>query len=219
MPTEPDADATADEETPEDTSDDSGADEQEDTPDAEQPSDWETRYKKLNEAYGRQSAELGILRRGGDDTDEAGDEVDDEPDDSGDEEPRGNAETGAARLERDSWALAESRYGAEAIEAYAAAHRILSRAETPADHIAAFEAYYDIRSQGGSKKEATAAATGAKQSRDKATQPRVDLNRSDASPDPTDLDNQLEGAKAKGDLKSFVHAATSKMGFANTSKR
>jgi hypothetical protein len=217
MATEPDAAADADEEPSEDTPDSDDADEAEDTPESEQPIDWEARYKEAQKAISRQGAELELLRRGEGESDEADDEADD--DEADDAPPAQPQSRGSDRLEHDSWELAEQRYGPEALEAYASASRIWDQAETPADFIAAFEAYHDIRSNGGSKGDATAAATGTKkQSRAKAVEPRVDLNRTDAGPDPTDLDSQIEGARAKGDLKSFVHAATSKMGFASTKR-
>ena len=217
MATEPDAAADADEDPSEETPDSDDAEQAKETPESEQPIDWEARYKEAQKAISRQGAELKILRRGEVESDEADDEeYEDEADDA---EPAQPQSRGAAQLERDSWELAEQRYGPEAIEAYASASRIINRASTPADFVAAFEAYHEIRSNGGSKEEATAAATGTqKQSRAKAVEPRVDLNRSDAGPDLNDLESQFAGAKAKGDLKGFVHAATTALGFTNSKK-
>jgi hypothetical protein len=214
---EPTATSDADADPAEDTHDGDDEDTAQDTPEPGQPKDdWEARYKEAQKVIGRQGAELRILR-GVDTADDDEDEGDEESDDDF-EEPadRSGPDDGLDGLARDSWALAEARYGEEAVDAYKAAYRVYSRAETPADFIAAFEAYHEIRSGGGSKADASAAADGAgngKPKRQDAIEPRVDTNRSDASPDLDGLESQFEEAKAKGDLRGFVHAATSAMGF------
>lgn len=217
--TEPkdDADDLEQEPLDEDTPDDEGADDEDTPDDAEQPNtDWEARYKEQAKAHGRQEAELAIWRRGeqpegrGRDAAEP-DEGDDEPDDSG----------YVAVLEADSWRAAEALYGEGAVEAYTAAYEIFERAQTPADYIAAFEAYHDIRANGGSPADAAAGASGAqpaRRSRAEAVQPRVDLNQSDAGPDLND-DKKVAEARKSGDLGQFIHAATSAMGFGPKTRR
>lgn len=215
--TEPRDDAADDQDPEADTPDDVDEPDETETPDQpEQPdTDWETRYKEQQKLLDRQGAELGIYRRGGTPTQRGGrreaEPADDgEPDDAGDDD----GEDGFVQsLSAESWELAEARYGPEAVGAYGAAYRILERAQTPADFIAAFEAYHNVRSQGGTAEDAAAAASGSgtRRSRAQAVQPKVDPNRSDAGPDLTDKD--VEEARKSNDLGTFVHAATRRMGF------
>ena len=201
----------------EDTLDEGDAEDQDTPDDAEQPNtDWEARYKEQAKLHARQDAELGIWRRGetptgrGRQAAAAPDEGDEEGDDS----------DYVAGLEQDSWRAAEAIYGAAAVEAYNAAFELFERAQTPADYIAAFEAYSDIRSKGGSTEDAAAAAAGdgkTKRSRADAVQPRVDLNRSDAGPDLND--KNVEEARKSGSLEQFVGAATRAMGFSGGKTR
>jgi len=213
--TEPTAAAAAEADPLEDTPPGATSETGEDTPkQPAQPEDWEARYKEAQKALSRQGAELAILRRGDDAEADEGDEDDDEePDEDSGEPASRQPEENLTQFARDSWELAEARYGPEATAAYEAAWRVLNRATTPADYIAAFEAYHEIRS-GGSKKEATAAAKDSKKpSRKEALEPRVDLNRSDASPDLDDLEHQFAEATAKSDLGKFVAATTRALGF------
>jgi len=163
-------------------------------------SDWEARYKEAQKLISRQGTELSLLRRGDDDETSAEEAEDDDAEDSA-------PEPYLRRLESQSWSLAESTYGEEAIDAYEAAYRVLAKAETPADYIAAFEAYHEIRS--GKAPAAPAAATDGKRSRQDAVQPRVDTNR-DGSPD---SDDKLAEARKSGSLGSFASAASAALGF------
>lgn len=114
-----------------------------------------------------------------------------------------------ARLEAESWTLAEQVYGADAIEAYRAASELIEQAVTPADYMAAFEAYHAIRSG-----ESAAPVTGSvKPSRAEATTPRVDTNRSDLGPDLQDAETKLSEARTGKSLADFANAATARMGF------
>jgi hypothetical protein len=197
----------------EDTLDEGDAKEPETPDDAEQPNtDWEARYREQAKLHGRQEAELAIWRRGEQPTGRHAAAEPDEGDEAGDGEY-------VARLEADSWRTAEALYGEVAIEAYEAAFAIYERAQTPADHIAAFEAYHDIRSKGGSPADAAAAAgEGKKRTRADAVQPRVDLNQSDAGPD-LNADKNVAEARKSGDLKKFVSAAVGAMGFGGEPRR
>jgi hypothetical protein len=208
-----------DENLDEDTLDDDDAAEQDTPDDAEQPdTDWEARYKESEKLRARQGQELGVWRRGGTPAADrgrkpaAGESTADDADAEGDNEY-------ATALESDSWRAAEAIYGAEAIDAYDAAFDIFERAQTPADYIAAFEAYHEIRSGGGTQEDAADAAADAttKRSRSAAVQPRVDLNRSDAGPDLNDKD--VEEARKSGDLGKFVSAATRRMGFGGETRQ
>lgn len=213
--TEPDAAADAgeepqDEDTPEGESDEQATE----TPQASAAVDWEARYKELEKVHGRQAHELGILRRGEPAEEPDDDEDDDEAEAAPEPPSREGPDRYVSRLESESWEFARQQYGDEAVDAYTAAYRVLRRAETPADHIAAFEAYHDVRSKGGTSAEAADAATTTKKpTRQQAVEPQVDLNRSDASPDLDDLEHQFAEATAKGDLGSFVRATTKALGF------
>jgi hypothetical protein len=99
-------------------------------------------------------------------------------------------------------------YGGDAIEAYRAAADLLERAVTPADYLAAFEAYHSIRSGEGAAPDATSD----KPTRAAATTPRVDANRSDLGPDP-DLQEKLSEARKGKSLADFTNAATAALGF------
>lgn len=117
-----------------------------------------------------------------------------------------------ARATQDSWTLAEKLYGEQAIDAYRTAQQLLDRAATPADYMAAFEAYHDIRSgKADAKPEAGAAVAG--KTRAEAIQPRVDANRSDPGPDLSNADEKLSEARKAGSLDKFASAAAALMGF------
>jgi hypothetical protein len=208
----------ADEQDPDEDNPDDEADEQQDTPEQpEQPNDekvdYEARYKELQKSASRQGAELAIWRRGETPKGARSEAAAEEPDEGAGDD---TADDGyLASLEQDSWRAAEALYGETAVEAYTAAYSIFERAQTPADYIAAFEAYHEIRSKGGTPEDAAAAAgNGTKRTRAEAVQPRVDANRSDAGPDLTD-DKAVEEARKGTDLGKFVHAATRAMGFSS----
>ena len=195
----------------EETLDEADAEDEETPDDAEQPTTESARLKEAQALIARQGAELGIWRRGETPTTARGRAAAAAPDEGGDE---ADDDGYVAVLEADSWRAAEATYGEGAVEAYTAAYEIFERAQTPADYIAAFEAYHDIRSNGGSPADAAAAAGGAqpKRTRAEATQPRVDLNQSDAGPD-LNADKNVAEARKSGDLAKFVSAATRAMGF------
>jgi hypothetical protein len=200
----------------EDNPDDEGDEEQDNPDEPEQPDgeiDYQALYTEAQKAISKQGAELGIWRRG--DQPRGSRQQAPEPDEGDDGSDDGYLES----LEQDSWGVAEARYGEVAVEAYTAAYAIFERAQTPADYIAAFEAYHEIRSQGGTPADAAAAAgAGTKRTRAEVVQPRVDPNRSDAGPDRTST-KELEEARKSGNLESFVKAATTRMGFGGESRR
>lgn len=195
------------EDAPEPT-EDTPADDSEDTAAADQPDgsiDWEARYKEAQKTISRQGRELSAYRSGeSDESDEdEPDEPDDEPDDEADAAP-------ASAYEQDSWKLAEALYGEDAIAAYEAASALARKASTPADWVAAFEAYHEIRAGGGKQKKGAAKdAADGRQSRDKALEPRVDPNRSDGP----DLTDTFEEARKSGSLEKFTAAAAAQLGF------
>jgi hypothetical protein len=204
VPTDPHAtpDAAPDptEDTPADGDQDTAPDTQGST------DDWEHRYKQLQGRASRAERERDLLRQ---QLEAASDEdVDDEEADEDDapEEPEQRAQ-GADRLARDSWALAEQVYGESAIEAYSAAYRLLDRAVTPADHVAAFEAYHERRLKGASPAAAAAPAQGGQ-----PAQPRIESNRPDAGPDLTDIDRRAEAARASGDSRGWLQTQLEKVG-------
>jgi hypothetical protein len=160
--------------------------------------DWEKRYKELQSHTARQ---IDTLRR----QVEVSSPDDDEPapDPVETPEPQGQP---SARLTRDSWQLAESIYGGEAIDAYGRAATLLERAQTPADYVAAFEAYHQRRLEGAAPKQAAAQAP----AQGEPQQPRVESNRSDTSPR-NELDQEAEAALAKGDSRGFFLAQLRKI--------
>ena len=200
----------------EDTLDEGDAEDQDTPGDAEQPTDFEARFKESQKVIARQGQELGVWRRGEVPVTERGRQAAAAPDEGG--EGPDDSEY-VAVLEQDSWRAAEALYGESAVEAYTAAFDIFERAQTPADYIAAFEAYHEIRTNGGSQADAAAGAAGEgkKRTRAEATQPRVDLNRSDAGPDLNDKD--VAEARKSGDLGKFVSAATRAMGFGGETRQ
>jgi hypothetical protein len=182
----------------EDTPDDEGEETAEDDADAG-PVDWEVRYKEAQKVISRQGNELSILRRGEESSDDDAEEPDaDAPGD----------DSYVALLEQQSWELVRATYGDLAMDAYEAFYRVNQTAQTPSDHIAALEAYYDVRS-GAAK----AAPKAGKDTPD--TRTRIDTNRSDPSPDPDDL---LAEARKSGKLEDFTRAASAALGF-GASKR
>jgi len=188
VPTEPSApqpDAPGpDEGTPEDAGQDTAQDTQRTT------ADWESRYREAQKVIAKQGQELGIYRKA------PAAREDPEPEEEPDPEPvRG---TSSSRLEKDSWRLAEQIYGEEAIAAYGRAATLLDRAATPADYVAAFEAYHQRRLEGAAPAKAAPAASAAEQT-------HTESNRPDAGPR-TDFDQEAEAALAKGDSRGFLLA-------------
>ena len=159
--------------------------------------DQAARLKAQEATITRQAQELALFRKG---QAPAGDVPEQET--SGDDQ----YQTG---LEADSWTLAEQVYGSDAIEAYRAAAELVERAVTPADYMAAFEAYHAIRSG-----ESVAPVNGSgRPTKAEAVTPRVDTNRSDLSPDLQEADTKLTEARKGTSLADFTSAATARMGF------
>lgn len=201
-PAEPEADPT------EDTQPDEDGDAGEDTQDASQPVDWEARYREAQKLIGRQGRELEILRRDGG-ADEGQDE-DEQAEDTPQPDEGYQQVRQSSRLERDSWELARATYGDEAIDAYGRAYAVLERAVTPADTIAAFEAYHQARAGGATPEQATRKARVTPPAK-----PRVDPNRPDAAPDLTEIDKQIEAAAATGDSQGWFRAQLERLNRVN----
>lgn len=205
MPTDP----NATQDPAPDPSEDTQADGSQDTaPDTQGSTvDWESRYKELQSRASKIERERDLLRQQS--TPASQDDGYDEPDEEPAPPPTRQAAAPATdRLSRDSWALAEQVYGQPALDAYGRAARLLDRAQTPADYVAAFEAYHEARI-GGAKPAAAAQAAQAP-----ASQPRIESNRPDASPDLSVIDQKAEAAQAKGDLKGYFAAKLEKLGIA-----
>ena len=187
-------DPDPDEDTP-DTADEEGAE------DEVQPEpDTDSRLSEAQATITRQAQELALFRRG---TETEGD--------GQDGEEAGNDDPYQSRLENESWVLAQNIYGEDAIEAYRAAADLIERAVTPADHLAAFEAYHAIRSGEGVATDATDGS--GRPTRAEALTPRVDANRSDLGPDLQSAEQQLVEARKGNSLENFAAAATARMGF------
>lgn len=161
-----------------DTQDDTPEDKASDADQSDQV-DWKAKAEKLEkdqrkaaETIARQGTQLGQLRAAlkGDEPAEAGDG--DDP--------------GVDRLRDDSWELAKAVHGEKAVAAYDDAYYpIYEAAQTPADHVAALVAFAKAYNEGPSDTEGGETETDddGRQTREQALQPRVDPNRSDASPD------------------------------------
>lgn len=175
----PEPDPTQAADTPEPTSLDTGTA----TP-ASPTVDWEKRYKAQQAELTRAQQALATARS--QPTAPEGDPSDD----------------WKQKWEQSEWARVEAVHGAEVVGAYDSFYRVFSTDATPMGTISALESYHQAR-MSGQQPAAAAAASPAPQP---GTAPRVDNNRSDASPD-TDLDQTIEGAKAKGDLQGFLRAA------------
>jgi hypothetical protein len=176
----------------------------EDTPDLEaeegdeaeaQPEPDRDRLAEAQATITRQAQELALFRRQASEAAATGEAEGSDP--------------SLSALEADSWTLAEQVYGGDAIEAYRSAAELLDQAVTPADHLAAFEAYHAIRS---GEAPAQAGESGQKPSRAEAITPRVDTNRSDLGPDP-DIEQKLSEARKGKSLADFTNAAAVAMGF------
>jgi len=159
-----------------DTSEPASVDTAEATP-APQTTDWEKRYKAQQAELTR--AQQALAQERGKPKVQEG------------EAP---SEDWRSKWEQSEWARAEAVHGSEVIGAYDSFYRVFSTDATPMGTISALESYHQAR-LGGQKPAEAAAASPAPQP---ARSPSVDSNRSDASPD-TDLDHQIEGAKAKGE--------------------
>lgn len=164
--------------------------------------DWESQYKELQKRATKAERERDILRQQATDT---SDEDEEEPaEEVTEQKPRTRPNND--RVQRDLWNLAEQLYGENAVEAYGRAQRLVERAETPADFIAAFEAYHEARLK-GSTPAAAAQAQG-----EQPPQRRIESNRPDASPDLNQLDQKAEAAKGRGDLRGFLAAQLERAG-------
>jgi hypothetical protein len=170
-----DQDPTAD--TP-DEDDEDTADDADDAPEQDwDPKSRDEARRKVSEQgaeNARLKRELELLRGAEDDESEDDDEGDDDA----------TADEGSSRFEADSWALAQQVYGSAQVDAYDIYYGMWQRATTPADHIAALEAYRAAVDNGGKlpgKKKSAASADdgGERPSREDRLRPRVDTNRSD----------------------------------------
>lgn len=183
-----------------DPTEDTPEPELEDTADADSQADWTPKdrkeaSRKVSE-QGREIADLRkqleLLRSGGDDADDA--DVD-----AGDDGP-------PTRYEADSWQLAETVYGPEALAAYDAFYPLYEKAETPADVMAALMAFHrgisgEAAPEGGDAPPAP--GNGAD-----PTAPRVvDPNRSDGP----DSDEKIAEARKSGKLGDYASAAIDAM--------
>lgn len=156
--------------------------------------DWEKRYRDLQSAKDR---EVDTLRRQLEaaQAEDGGGEEDDEEDG----EPEAPAPKPSNRLERDSWQLATKVYGEDAIDAYGKSAVLLERAATPADFVAAFEAYHQARLAGSAPAQAQAAA---RQEEPQSVQ--TGTNRPEASPPETN--REAQAALASGDGVGYLRA-------------
>jgi Skp family chaperone for outer membrane proteins len=208
MPTQPTPDAPATADTQTAAAPDTGANTQQ----SPQPMDWESRYKASQAELTRKSQaliakdqELDELRISG------------EGDEEGDDTPRvrkSNRQSEAVaamqeRLEEAEWTIARAIYDEPTIDAYATAATLLEKADTAADHVAAFEAYHQARLGGATPAVAASAPAGAPPPA--AVQPRVDSNRSDAPVLP-DVEAQLREATEKHDLGAGIRAILAQAG-------
>lgn len=121
---------------------------------------------------------------------------------------RTNAEAAEwqAKYEQEAWARAEALHGPAVLTAYNGFAEMWDRAESPADHLNALEAYVQARIAGAP---APAAGGTPLPTREQAVQPRVDPNRSDAPPvDPIDPAKFAGGANGgvSGWLKARLAA-------------
>jgi hypothetical protein len=182
----PDDAAGPDEDTQPDANQDTAADTQGSV-------EWEAKYREAQKVISRQGQELGLLRRVDPEQDDETEDEEPEP------EPEPTRTPASDRLERDSWALAEQIYGEDSIAAYGRAAKLLDRAATPADYVAAFEAYHQARLGDGKPAAAAVPAQG-----NGSPQQHIESNRPDASP-PTDLDQAAEAALAKGDSRGYFY--------------
>jgi len=180
------------EDTPDSEAEDTDTDE---TPD---PSDPEVRLKEAQRTITRLSQENALFRNESAESDE---------DDDDEDEEDAATDSRTAKFEAESWALAERLYGQEAIDAYGSARRLLRNASTPADFVAAFEAYYDIRAN----KPAPVAAKGGK-TRAEATRP-TETGREGLGPDLQKVETNLTEARKGNSLDKFAAAAVARMGF------
>ena len=199
MPTDP----TATQDPAPDPIEDTQADGEQDTaPDTQgSTADWESRYKELQKRATRAERERDLLRQQATTTSDE----DEEDEEVAEPKPATRSKTND-RVQRDLWNLAEQLYGENAVEAYGRAQRLVERAETPADFIAAFEAYHEARLKG------SAPAAAAQAQGEQPTQRRIESNRPDASPDLTQLDQKAEAAKGRGDLRGFLAAQLERAG-------
>lgn len=180
------------------------------TQQSQQPTDsWEARYKQLQARDSRIQQENARLKAQLEEAQTSYDEAEDEEE----EEPvqrtsrrtsRTQQEIEALReqLEAERWQIAEAIYPPEVIDAYGTFAEMWNAADTPADQIAAVNAYHLRLS--GQAEQPVAPAAGAEPPL-AAVLPRGDSNRSDAPVLP-EIANQLREAEQKRDLAAWVRA-------------
>jgi|GEM_PF-6472540 len=191
-----------------DPSEDTPEPEDEDTAEADDAGsgDWESRYKEAQKLISRQGQELSLLRQ--DEPEESVEDDEDDEDGSDDDLP----DPALSRLESQSWDLVRLTYGEDAVDAYGAFYRVFNKAQTPADVVAALEAYVDVRS--GKTKET---APPKKVAAEPGTRGgRVDTNRTEPSPD---SDEAFAEARKSGKLEDFTSAASAALGFGPSRRR
>ncbi len=203
MPTDPNA-------TPDpalDPTEGTPADESEGTAEDTQGSsvDWEKKYREAQKVISKQGQELGLYRQQS--TDESDEDEEEDEEDEPEPQPRQRERASEDRLAGDSWVLAEQLYGAEAVTAYGKAAKLWNRAVTPADHVAAMEAYHEARLAGATPQQAASP-----QAQGNAPQPRIESNRPDEGPNQTEIDRKAEAAKAKGDSRGWLSAQLEGLG-------
>lgn len=107
------------------------------------------------------------------------------------------------QLEASEWARANGVYGPEIVSAYEKFQAAWASDQSPIGILTALEIYVEQRSKGATPAQAQAASQGqAQPTRAQAVAPRVDSNRSDASPD--QLLAQQEQAKQVGGSQGLV---------------
>jgi hypothetical protein len=203
VPTDP----NATQDPAQDPTEDNPADESLDTaPDTQGSSvDWEQKYREAQKLISKQGHELGIYRQSATESNEDDEEAEEEEPEP---QPQRRDRSVESRLELESWQLAEQVYGEEALAAYTRSAPLLDRAVTPADYVAAFEAYHQARLGGVKPAKAAAAA----QAQGEPPQPRMESNRPDEGPDQTQIDQRAEAAKAKGDSRGWIQTQLEKAG-------
>lgn len=170
-----------------------------DTDDGDQGTvDWERRYRELQSFSDRRLADLEKRLSAFEDSPDVDVEEDEEDEEELDLEEEPSDDDGVTRLERDSWRLAEQEYGRDAIVAYDRAARLLDRASTPADFMAAFEGYHRARQEAELKSYSKTAAQ-------EPAPVQTDANRPDASPR-NNANPEAEAALAKGDSLGWLRA-------------
>jgi hypothetical protein len=168
-----------------------------------QPIEWEPRYRALQSDYTRTKEKALAMERELTELRSNATVENDEgvPVPRKDRPPAGQREAELqARLQEAEWTIARAIYPEPVIEAYASAATLLEGAQTAADYVGAFEAYYMARSQGATPQQAAAAAAPPS-----AFMPRADSNRSDAPVLP-DTATKLREAEQRKDMTGWFEA-------------